>query len=605
MIKSIYACFVLFVFQSVFAQQFNKVYDYDIERSFGTLLKGDLTEFEVSPSGHHVMMLTSENVKTLDKKGEVIFEYQCVPKSNKDSSIASDLIGGQIGEMISNIRLDEGNGFWLFEEENLIIILDWNLDQNIVMGYDLSTGEKLWETDKYRYTPGKDKQLGMVLAATAASAVASQSLSMGAILANEAFSSIQTDALSREGVGSKRAGAFITSLPGTDDFLLTHSEGISSINKETGVENWTYDKRALKIGEVKILPDYNELMVVNYNPKALTDSKTNFSPNYFIKQGYLVRLDIDSGKENAKIDFKGSFAKNRIHILDDMYILDYFGPEAYDLETNELIYEAISQETYEEDKKIKTVKLEKDWIRPSKSVFDDKHIYFIRSDFTTKGKWVYAHDIKTGEKVWQTDELDDSAGIADLTDETLLIKEFGIGKNFFTNIDKSTGDILVGPVKVKQPMFVDDRKPWLFTTENHIVHNGKRLYFLDKESLEEEKDIKLKKAKIGDVYSMDLVSSGFIMVGEKGVAFYDKAGNFKSNIDIKNVDRALWTNDYMLVITQGNLFQSGNIHMINIKNQKQVDEMEISDMTVFSSNLNHFIKADNDADTRLEFYSIE
>lgn len=604
--KSIYKSWlVLFFFQSLLAQEFNKIYDYTIDKSFGDLLKNDLTEFEISPSGNHLMMLTSENVKTLDKSGKLIFDHQCVPKTNSKSSIASDLIGGQIGNMISNIRLDEGNGFWLFEEDNLIILLDWNLDKNVIMGYDLSTGEKLWETDKYRYTPGKDKQLGLVLAATAASAVASQSFSIGTALAEEAFKSVQTEALSREGVGSQRAGAFITPLPGTGDFLLTHSEGISSINKKTGVENWTYDKRPLKIGEAKVLKDYNEIMLVNYNPKALTDSKTNFSPNYFIKQGYLVRLDADTGEENAKIDFKGSFDQNRIYILDDIYILDYFGPEAYDLDTNELVYEAISKETYEEDKKVKAVKLEKDWIRPSKSVFDNNHIYYLRSDFTTKGKWIYAHDIRTGEKVWQTKELDDSAGIADLTDETLLVKEFGIGKNLFSNIDKSTGEILVGPVKVKQPLLVDDRKPWLFTTENHLVHNGKRLYFLDKETLEEEKDLKLKKAKIGDVYTMDLVSSGFIMVGEKGVAFYDKAGNFKSNIDIKNVDRALWTDEYMLVMTQGNLFKPGNIHMINIKNQNKVDEMEISDMTVFSSNLNHVIKADKDSDTRLEFYSIE
>lgn len=601
----LYPFIFMLLFNSLNAQEFNKIYEYDLNQSFGTLINNELTEFEISKSGDHVMMLTSEYVKILDKEGNLIFEYQCVPKTNSKSSLASDLIGGEVGRMISNIRLDEGNGFWLFEEENLIIILDWNLKKNRIMGYDLSTGEKLWETKKYRYTPGKNKQLGMVLAATAASAVASQSFSMGAVMAESAFRSIQTNALSREGVGSKRAAAFITSLPDTDDFLLTHSEGISSINKKTGVENWTYDKRAIKIGEVKVLSDYNEIMIVNYNPKALTDSKTNFSPNYFIKQGYLVRLDIDSGKENAKVDFKGSFAEGRIYILDDMYILDYFGPEAYDLKTNELIYEAISQETYKEDKKIKAVKLEKDWIRPSKSTFDDQHIYYLRSDFTTKGKWVYAHDIKTGNKVWQTQELDDTAGIVDQENGKLLIKEFGIGKNFFTNIDKSSGEILNGPVKVKQPLLVDKRKPWLFTTKDHLVHNGKRLYFLDKETLKEEKDIKLKKAKIGDVYAMDLVPTGFIMVGEKGAAFYDKEGNFKSNIKIKNLKSALWTDEYMLVITEGNLFKPGDIHIINIENQKQVDEMQVSDLTVFSQGLNKMIKANKDLESRLEFYEIK
>ena len=142
-----------------------------------------------------------------------------------------------------------------------------------------------------------------------------------------------------------------------------------------------------------------------------------------------------------------------------MYILDYFGAEAYDLETNEMLYEAISQEMYEEDKTVKAVKLEKDFINPSKSWYDDDNIYYVRSDFTTKKKRVFAHDIKTGQLLWKTDEMDDSAGIVDQTDGKLLIKEFGIGKNFFTNLDKSTGEILAGPEKVKQPLLVEIENP--------------------------------------------------------------------------------------------------------------------------------------------------
>ena len=321
----------LVLFNSLNAQQFKRVYEYDLDQSFATLLNNELTKFEISNSGDHLMMLTNEYVKTLDKEGNLIFEYQCVPKTNSKSSLASDLIGGEVGRMISNIRLDEGNGFWLFEEENLIIILDWNLKKNKIMGYDLSTGEKLWETEKHRYAPAK---------------------------------------------------------------------------------------------------------------------------------------------------------------------------------------------------------------------------------------------------------------------------------NFFTSLDKSTGEITAGPVKVKQPLIIDNRKPWLFSTEDQLVHNGKRLYFLDKHTLEEEKKIKLKKAKIGDIKAMDLMPSGFIMLGEKGAAFYDKKGNFKSNIKIKDVERALWTDKYMLIITKGNLFKPGNVHIINIKIQKQVDEMKVSDLTIFSKGLDCMVKASKDLKTRLEFYQI-
>ena len=603
--KQIYIWTILLSINFLNSQEFKKVYEHDIDKSLKSLLKGDLTDFEIAPSGDYVMMLNAENVQTLDKKGDVIFDYQCVPKSNNSASLLSNFVGGELGNMISNVKLDEGNGFWLFEEDNLIVVLDWNLEKNLVMAYDLDSGDKLWETDKYRYTPGKDKQLSMILAASAVSAVASQSFSIGTSMAQEAFSSVHTDFVSRRGVGSERANAFITPLPGTGDFLLTQKDGITSINKKTGAENWTYDKRPVKIGEVEVLSDYNDIMLVNFNPKAITDSKTNFSPNYFVKQGYVLRLDVDSGEELAKIDFKGSFAPDRFYIKENMYILDYFGAEAYDIESNEMLYETIPQEMYEEDKKIKAVKLRKDYIIPTKSWLDDNKIYYLRSDFTTTKRRIYAHDIKTGKFLWKTDELDDSAVIVDQADEKLIVKEFGVGKNLFTNLNKSTGEILAGPVKVKQPILADDRKPWLFTTEDHIVHNGKRLYFLDKESLEEEKEIKLKKAKIGDVYAMDLLADGLIMIGEKGVAFYDRSGNFQKNIKIDNVERGLWTEDYMLVITKGNLFKPGNVQMINIENHEIVDELQISDLTVFSPNLDYVIRADKDSESRLGFYSIK
>jgi hypothetical protein len=139
--KYIYLCTLLFFIYSLKAQEFKKVYEHDIDKSIGTLLEGDLTDFEISPSADYVMVLTSENIKTLDKNGDVIFEYQCVPKSNSSASLFSDFIGGELGNMVSNIKLDEGNGFWLFEEDNLINVLDWNLENNLVIAYDLDSGE--------------------------------------------------------------------------------------------------------------------------------------------------------------------------------------------------------------------------------------------------------------------------------------------------------------------------------------------------------------------------------------------------------------------------------------------------------------------------------
>ena len=80
--KNIYLITFLIFLHLVNAQEFEKVYDHDIDRPLKSLLKGDLTNFEISPTGDYVMMLSGDYVKTIDKNGDLIFEHQCVPKSN-------------------------------------------------------------------------------------------------------------------------------------------------------------------------------------------------------------------------------------------------------------------------------------------------------------------------------------------------------------------------------------------------------------------------------------------------------------------------------------------------------------------------------------------
>ncbi len=578
----------------VHSQKFDKVFEHEIDRSFMKFLDGVTAEFSITPSGKYLVIATEEYVKLIDDAGREIFTYDCIPKANTKAGLGADIFGGKIGSMLENIKLDEGSAFWMFEDDNIMIVLDWNLDNNIVLGYDLSTGEKIWEQTGYRYTPGKDGQLAAVLAASALTAVANESLSMASIMGAEAFRSIHSDMHSREGTGNVRAKAFISPMPGTDCFLLTHKDGISSINKMTGEEEWNYDERPLKIGEVTMIPGHDDVFLSNY------------SPNFFLKsESYLVRLDLESGEEIAMVDYKGDFTENQISFIDNMYLIDGFGIEAYDLGTDEMLYEVIPKDEYEESTQIKAVKAEKDFIYPSNAWFDKENFYYSRSSGDTKEKWVSAYNIKSGKQLWKSDMMDSEIEICGLSENNIVIKQFGIGKNFFMNLSKKSGEVTAGPVKIKQNLMVDERKPWLFISEKYVIHNGKkRLHFLNKNDLTEAKAVKTKKAKVGELKAMDLLPDGLIMVGSEGVAFYDRDGNFENRVKIKSVNRALWTPEYILVITEGNVFKSGNIFAINIQDQKMVDEIEIADMTIFSPELDHFLRADDKKDSILKFYTI-
>lgn len=587
---------LLFSCGVLYSQKFSKVYQHEVDRSFMKVMNGITTDFHISNTGDYVVMATEEYVKVLDKQGNEIIKYDCLPKVNTKSSLASDLIGGKMGEMIKNIKLDEGNGFWLFEKDKLVVLLDWNLDNNLLIGYDLSNGDKLWQVDQLRYSPGKDGQLAAVLAATALTAVASETFSTAAIMANSAFREIHSDMTRNEGHGSQRARAYITPLANQGSFLLTNSKGITCIETATGKEKWTYDKRDIKIGDHVLVPKYNDVFLINYSPDFFLNSKS-----------FLVRLDVETGEEIAVNDFKGYFGRNRLYLTEDKYILDYFGAEVYDLATDNKLFETISQEEYaEKEEKKAVISANEGRIAPRRSWFDGNNIYTTRSDAGTRKITTSAWNLNTGKKLWTTEEMDPDNKICALSNGQIVYKQFGIGKNFFSNRSKATGEITAGPVKITQNLLVENRQPWLFFSDQHLIHNGKNeLHFLNKETLAEEKAIKTKKAKVGDLLAMDLLPTGLIMIGVDGAAFYDKAGNFENRIKIKEVQSGIWNNDFLVVFTAGNVFKSGDIITIDASDKKLVDEVKQSDLVVFSPALDHCIMVDKKRDTELNLYAVQ
>lgn len=579
------------------AQGLEKRYSAQIEASFYSLFGKDDMDFHISSSGKYLVMGTDEWIKILDESGVKMIDYSCLPKSNKGLGIASSFAEGATGGLISNVRLNEGTGFWLFENEGVIVLLDWNLTNNKLIGYDLSSGDKLWEKSEYRYTPGEDKQLASILASTVASSIAYETFSVGSIIASDVFRQIQYDVVNVEGYGSKRARAFITPIYNLGAFLLTNEKGISCLDIKTGEEKWTYAKRKIKIGDNLKVPGKNELILINNNPNFL---------NIGSGEKMLVKLNTETGEELFYAEHSAKFYPNRASIHGERLILDYWGAEIFDLSSGKVVFRTADEQAM----KTRLALLPKEFVPPPVWHHNGNLIAgHIKLNGNRYPNLIYkkpdfsAYDLKTGEKLWTSDvKIKKTHTIKEVTDKQIILSRGALAKSVFMSLSTEKGKLVSDEVKIKQSLLPGNMDPLLFVTDNHIItHDGKKVMsFIDIATLKEEKDINTKDANVGKLLSMDVLTDKIILIGEKGVAFYSKSqGDLLSSHEIKNIESSIWNEDYLVTYTKDEMIT------FKVDTEQVIDTRPQADLIIASPNLKNWVLVDKKLDTQVALYDVK
>ena len=584
------------------AQEFSKVYEHQIDAPFFKIFEDGAMDFHISNTGEYMVMGTDEWIKVLDGNGKLLFNEDCINKSNKGGKLLGSVVGGTEGALISNVKLNEGTGFWLFEDQEMIVLLDWNFDTNRLMGYDLTTGEKLWETEDYRYTPGEDKQIATILAATVASAVAYESFSAASIIAAETFNQIQYDVATVDGHGSQKARAFITPMGASGEFLLTNEKGVTSLNIADGTENWTYGNTSFKIGQYLKVPDKDEIILINNAPNFLGGSGEKL----------MVKINSSTGDVLFEKEHSAKFFPNRAYIIDGKLILDYWGAEVFDVATGEKLYATADEKAMNR----RLAFLPEEFVPPPVWIENDV-LYAGQSQIsglqypnlpTMKKPQFSAYDFKTGEILWTTDDkYNKTTEIKDLTQERIILhREGGFNKVFFSSLSKEDGSLVQDEEKFKVTLFGDrDDEAYFFTEDYIITHDGSKImHLIDKETLKESKRINTKDAKIGNMMSMDVLQDQILVIGEKGVAFYDKTeGNLIGSTEVKDVESAVWNEDYLMVFTDEG--RDGTVVNFNMDSHQMTDTRELTDLVIFSPNLKHWVMVDKKRDTDINLFAVK
>lgn len=580
------------------SQQFNKVYEKAVKRPLVSLIDGEEASYYLSNSGDYLVINTPESYRIISgKNGETLVSGKHLKKST-GISIASALLGGSSGgALVDGEALKESSGFYAFESQNTVVFMDWTMDQNIIKAFDTNSGEKLWETSSYRFTPGSDDQLTSVLATIAVSSAVRSAMPTSGVTASGAYYSVDLNYLPTS-YGSQHAKAFITPLPGTNSFLLKAGSRHVCLDIRTGEKKWAYDDYPINIAEAHMVPGTNKVALVNFNP------------SYFAKsENLIIILNTETGEEEQRIRHLINYVQNRTYVRENTLILDYYGMEMFDISTGKRLALSIDEKVVKANNTVMGLLGgsggEKNKTAISlPSIVGDKMVYtgtakMGRRTYPLTGGArnvkMHAYDL-TGQKKWTSKELEKGAHPMDLAKGQLIMQEpEGFRKNIFFGLDAETGKKSQDTDKIKYYLLRNDAGHKL--VDNNIILSGKKgLYIYDLDTWKQQKEVELKKRKIGKMQAMDAGSSGMFIVGDDGIGFYNKRGQFEEAIEIRKLEGSVWSDDLFIAFTKK------QIVAIDLNERKRLGSIDLKESVVFSNNLRSWMLEEDDVVTK---YTIE
>jgi outer membrane protein assembly factor BamB len=583
--KYVMIVFWVLITQIIQAQGFQKVYSQqEISPLFSLVAKEEGSHYMTS-DGNYLVLNNTESFRIVKSAtGDLIIEGEHLKKSD-EVQLVSNILGSQRpGFMADGEALKESTGFYVFAKEEVVVFLDWTLDKNLIKAYDMSTGEKLWETDKYRYTPEKNSQLASVLATMAVNKTLGQNVPTTGMTASGAY--YHVDLNYGGNYGSKDAQAFITPLEGTVSFLMKVGKAHACLDIQTGEEKWIYDDYAVNIAEHFVINDGKEVVLVNFNP------------SYFAKSENLIfKLDAETGKEKLRIEHLTNYVKDRVYVSKNRLILDFYGVEMYDLTTDEQLLVTIEEKYIKAYNTMTSLMGNSDGEKNQQAMAHPSIIQngILYTGTSRIGRQVhpvkpgsrnityYAYNLETGEEIWKSSDAEHKSQLVDVTNKQLILKyQKGLNKHIFYALDKKTGRKVGESEKIKQYL-LRNGAGHIVTNEAAIISGKKGIYVYDLNSWDAMGELDIKNADVGKLQAMDLTDDGLFIVGDDGIGFYNAKGEYIESIKIDDVTGSGWTSGRLIAFTEDELIA------VNMNTREKVDGLERKESILFSDNLKHWL----------------
>lgn len=205
----------------------------------------------------------------------------------------------------------------LVHEDGTLLILDFTMRTDRIRGFDLTTGDELWETDAYSFT------------LTRYEAVSDALRSAGGILGRTAATGMDRQ---MDGETPFYLEDLILPVPGTGGFLLKTRDGLAMVDSRTGEQRWVAAEiDGLGVSALTTIDGTSDLVVANYVPR---DGQSRQVARISTADG-TVRWATDYASPSTIPSMSNSLD---LRVEGDRVVLVGYGVEVFDSRTGEALW---------------------------------------------------------------------------------------------------------------------------------------------------------------------------------------------------------------------------------------------------------------------------
>lgn len=579
----------------VFQQRFEKEFNRSVSEFF---FGNEDRQFYLDYEGRFTLINTPTFLQVYNPEGDLVLERDHIKKTSKFLS--------NLTKSATSFSLEEGSSFMIFNEEGILLVMDYTVKENLLIAFDLENGEELWRREDLRYTSTKDDQMASMIQNVMIQNVGNQvnnQLAM-ASLDNPVFAHVTFESSEAMNPGGVIAQSYIAPLPGTGKFILKAGDELVCLNVENGEENWRYGERPLTLAYHEQVSE-NEMVIVSYSANALKKNERD-----------MVLIDINNGQEQWHNTYISNFVSGQSYVAGGNLYLDFYGLEAYDLNTGELIITSLDEGTLKTNNALTGGLLgggeapeETAMTVPSFVGKNNDYIYtYHRLSFNKKYGYhgaakpvITKYNTETGEAVWSTDKLLTQTRILDETETSLILKmPKGLNRFYMALLDKETGKITKESEKLKDYFF--GSAPGVFFSDKLAfvgIKDGLMMY--RKQDLKKISEIDTRSSSIGKLQTTGLHDDEIFFIGNKGIAFYDQEGQLKRETEIKRIGSALWNNENILVFTKNETI-AVPFSDISSHDMLEITPFDEDYNILFSDNIRYMVSIEDEKE--MAFYEV-
>ena len=526
----------------------NPIYEIIIEAGFTP------GKIEFSDNNHFAVLASFASYEVWDLK--------------KKRKVLSGVFKNDIELTFNEVNTSEGSTFMLFENEKVFLVIDYALNRANIKAYSLEDGTFLWENNDLDMSISNLETGKMLFSA----------------FKQVQYGGVKNLSVNRQSEIATRKDFFnrlVNYIDGKNAVAINSKIGLQLIDLKDGSVLWTQPELKGGVGEL-VYVEENELLIAVRVPTS--------EEEHIIAKPEVQGIDSKTGAMLWSLKYEGSYQPNRLFVIDDTLVLNYFGLMLIDLNTGEErkgdVYERMQGQRKEMNILSKFMtEGAATGAEQSNLVFDQNgYLYYIvglrgnGNIVPNSGRKAFlkidVHQDKVIAEVTKVATYQNNIFQEELIDDMLIVKvKKSAANSFLQGYNTTKGTMAFKTSKLKNRLGTDT-DPFTIKGNQIIDFSTKGMHFFDVKSGKENRFITYKKLDIGKLKNNIVLDDKIVLFGTKKLAVIAHDGSvIKHFDDVKKYDEYHLFNNTLYILHKDDMI-SLDLTNLNVTEEKKFKNKE-------------------------------